>query len=358
MNRSEVGWREFGRASAGSGPVATERVRRASPALADGVGEFIFADIFSRPGMTARERELVTVAVLCALGGAEPQLGLHIPAALECGMDPDELVAMCEQLSPYAGFPRALNALRAVRGVLEERGLPLPLPAARVPLGAGETLLTQTGEGEGPAIVLLHAPAFDRLVWRDVLRTVSARRVLLAPDLHGHGFAGGHDGADRATVAADVAELVGSHLPAGALEVVTLGAAAAVGADLAAMFGGRVTALTHVSPGTTVPEPGETRVLARWLRADTLAVDGAGVRYARDRVHRCHPPAWEGWAGNDPAHVPVPTTVVVGDLDPDAASAAGLAERLGASLRRVDGAGQLLPVDAPSALSQVLAPEG
>ncbi len=127
MNRIDVGLREFDRASGGRGPTATARVRAVSPALAEGVEEFIFADVFSRPALTARERELVTVAVLCALGGAEPQLGLHIPAALECGVDPDELVAMCEQLAPYAGFPRALNALRAVRAAIEERGLPLPL---------------------------------------------------------------------------------------------------------------------------------------------------------------------------------------------------------------------------------------
>ena len=135
MNRGEIGRREFGRATAGKGPVATGRVREASPVLAAGVEEFIFADVFSRSGLPARERELLTVAVLAAIGGADNQLGVHVPAALECGADAEELIQLCEQITPYAGFPRALNALRAVRAVLEERGLPLPLPVAEVAAG-------------------------------------------------------------------------------------------------------------------------------------------------------------------------------------------------------------------------------
>lgn len=354
MNRSEVGWREFARASGGRGPAATERVREASPALADGVGEFIFADIFSRPAMTARERELVTVAVLCALGGAEPQLGLHIPAALECGVDPDELVAMCEQLAPYAGFPRALNALRAVRGVLEERDLPLPLPARRLALGDHETLVTAMGDGDGPALLLLHAPGLDRLVWRDVMRLVAPSRRVVAHDLRGHGGAGGVDGADRAALVADIVELAGMPFLDGPIELVTLGGAAGVGAEAAAALGGRVGALTHVSPGATVPAPGETAGLATWLSATTLAADGAAVRYLRDRVARCHPPAWAGWAGGDPVATSVPTTVLVGECDPSVADTAALADGLGARLRPVAGAGQLLPVEAPEAVADLL----
>jgi len=113
--------------------------------------------------LAQRERELLTVAVLCALGGCEPQLGVHVPAALDAGSDPDELIALCEQLSPYAGFPRALNALRAVRGVLEQRELPLPLPAERVRIGHHETLVTDTGGEDAAPLVLV--PRWDSTAW-------------------------------------------------------------------------------------------------------------------------------------------------------------------------------------------------
>src|SRR5450631_2812748 len=148
VNRGEIGRREFGRATAGRGLAATGRVREASPVLAAGVEEFIFADVFSRSGLPARERELLTVAVLAALGGADNQLGVHAPAALDCGADPEDLIQLCEQLAPYAGFPRALNALRAVRTVLEERGLPLPLAVRDVELREFTTLAATVGEGD------------------------------------------------------------------------------------------------------------------------------------------------------------------------------------------------------------------
>lgn len=358
MNRTDVGLREFDRASGGRGPAATGRVRAVSPALAEGVEEFIFADVFARPALTARERELVTVAVLCALGGAEPQLGLHIPAALECGVDPDELVAMCEQLAPYAGFPRALNALRAVRAAIEERGLPLPLPSERVTLGDHRTLVTEMGEGGGPTLVLVHAPGLDRLLWRDLLRLLAPTRLLLAYDVRGHGGAGGIDAPDSAVLVDDLVRLVDDRLPADQpVEVVTAGAAAGLGARAAASLGTRVVALTHIAPTASAPAPAEPQVLAHWLQAGTLAADGASVRYLRDRVWRCHPPAWAVWPGwhSDAPQPQIPTRVVAGEHDPDLPAVTRLAAVLGARLQEVAGAGQLVPIDAPEALAAVFA---
>jgi 3-oxoadipate enol-lactonase len=260
MDRTVVGRREFARVTAGRGPAAVGKVAEASPVLADGVSEFIFADVFSRPGLSARERELVTVAVLCALGGAEPQLGLHIPAALEAGVDPDELIAMCEQIAPYAGFPRALNGLRAVRGVLEERGLPLPLPAERVVLGDHETLVTDVGEGDAPAVVLIHPLGLDRLVWRQVIRALPAGRRALAFDLRGHGGAGGAPPAAPGSLAADIVSLLAARGVDGDVELV--GAGTSVGAALAGArgLGGRARAVTLLGRcRCSRPQRGRTR---------------------------------------------------------------------------------------------------
>lgn len=290
MNRQELGPREFSRVTAGKGPVATGKVREASPVLAEGVERFIFADVFSRSGLSAREREMLTCAVLAAIGGAENQLGVHVPAALECGADPEEMIQLCEQITPYCGFPRALNALRAVRAVLEERGLPLPLATREVTLpdGAG-TLVTDVGEG-GDGFVMLHPPELDRQAWREVIRALPEGTRVVAPDLRGAGAAA------AAPPATDMGQLVadvGAVMDAAGLEraqVVTAGATATLGAELAAGLVGRVTrvhAFVADSPAADAA-PG-VEALVGWFTPQQLAADGWAVRYARDRLRRQDP---------------------------------------------------------------------
>lgn len=79
--------------------------------------EFPFGDIYSRPGLDLRSREIATVAALTALGHAAPQLKVHLQAALNVGVTRDELVELIMQTAVYAGFPAALNALAAAREV-------------------------------------------------------------------------------------------------------------------------------------------------------------------------------------------------------------------------------------------------
>ena len=357
MDRTTVGEREFSEATGGRGPVATGRVREASPVLADGVQEFIFADVFSRSGLSAAQRELVTVAVLCALGGAEPQLKLHIPAALECGVDADELVAMCEQIAPYAGFPRALNGLRAVREAIEERGLPLPLPAVRTPLGDHETLVTDTG-GEGTPIVLVHPLGLDRLVWRDVIRATAGERRLVAHDLRGHGGAAGAPAGAGSALADDLLALIDT-LGDRPVELVGAGSGAAVARDAARRLGDRVAVITLVAPLTPSAAPDPVAVMTSWLTPESLAADAPLVRYVRDRLRRTDRAAWatdatpssDSWA----AGTTTPVRLVVGDRDPEAGRARALADRLGAALHELPGAGHLLPVERPSEISRLIA---
>jgi 4-carboxymuconolactone decarboxylase len=89
--------------------------------------EFPFGDIYARPGLGLREREIATVAALCALGTARPQLRVHVHAALHVGCTPAEVVEVVMQMAVYAGFPAALNGLAVVREVFEEQGIALPL---------------------------------------------------------------------------------------------------------------------------------------------------------------------------------------------------------------------------------------
>jgi 4-carboxymuconolactone decarboxylase len=82
-----------------------------APDFARYVVEFPFGDIFSRPGLDLRTRELITVAALTAMGHAAPQLKAHIQLALGAGCKREEIVETIMQMAVYAGFPAALNGL-------------------------------------------------------------------------------------------------------------------------------------------------------------------------------------------------------------------------------------------------------
>lgn len=83
--------------------------------------EFPFGDIYSRPDLDLRSREIAVVAALTAMGNAAPQLRVHIGAALNVGISREEIVEVIMQMAVYAGFPAALNGLAAAREVFASR---------------------------------------------------------------------------------------------------------------------------------------------------------------------------------------------------------------------------------------------
>ena len=96
--------------------------------------EFPFGDIYSRPGLDLRAREIATVAALTAMGNAAPQLKVHIQAALNVGVTRTEVIEIIMQMAVYAGFPAALNGITAAREVFaaddEKSARPLAEPRA------------------------------------------------------------------------------------------------------------------------------------------------------------------------------------------------------------------------------------
>ncbi|UNK63535.1 carboxymuconolactone decarboxylase family protein [Buttiauxella ferragutiae] len=83
--------------------------------------EFPFGDIYSRPGLDLKSREIAVVAALTALGNATPQLKVHIQGALNVGNSEQEIVEVMMQMAVYAGFPCALNGLFAAKEVFAQR---------------------------------------------------------------------------------------------------------------------------------------------------------------------------------------------------------------------------------------------
>lgn len=78
--------------------------------------EFPFGDIYSRPGLDLPQRQIVTMSVLAALGQTR-QLKVHIRFARNVGLTDTEIVEILMQISVYAGWGRALDALRAAKEV-------------------------------------------------------------------------------------------------------------------------------------------------------------------------------------------------------------------------------------------------
>ena len=79
--------------------------------------EFCFGDFASRNGLDEARRELLTVVMLAALGGAEVQVKAHVLGAEKAGNSRDRILAALVHAMPYMGIPRLFNALNAARSV-------------------------------------------------------------------------------------------------------------------------------------------------------------------------------------------------------------------------------------------------
>ena len=124
--RYERGLALLARIDGAGGEAVLRGLQGIAPDFARYLVEFPFGDIYARPGLDLKSRELVTVAALTALGNARPQLLVHLAAALRVGCPREELVETCMQVAVYAGFPAALNGLFALREVLAALGKDAP----------------------------------------------------------------------------------------------------------------------------------------------------------------------------------------------------------------------------------------
>ncbi|MFZ6674970.1 carboxymuconolactone decarboxylase family protein [Undibacterium sp. Xuan67W] len=94
-----------------------------APDLARYTIEFPFGDIYSRPGLDLKSREIATVAALTAMGHCQPQLKVHIHGALNVGCSKEEIIEIITQMAVYAGFPAALNGMFTAKEVFAERAI-------------------------------------------------------------------------------------------------------------------------------------------------------------------------------------------------------------------------------------------
>jgi 3-oxoadipate enol-lactonase len=378
-DEASPGQREY-EALMGSPPEETlAAVRASSPQLYEAVVEGAFGGPLARPELGRREREIATVAILAALGGAERQLAVHAAAALRNDVAPSELLALCEHVAVYAGFPRALNALREIDQVLGEGGMPRPPSLRRVDLRDHETVVAQAGE-EGPAVLLSHALGLDWRMWEPVMPALAAGRRVYAYDIRGHGSAAGSPkpftmddaAADLVGVlnalGVEKAHVVGLSYGGGITQTAalrnpkrfsSLALLATTDYPFDAFEGWAQSAETAGMAAQVVPS------LTRWFTPEALAVNGWGVRYARERVLRGQvgdwAAAWRSFKGLDVqgrlGGLGVPTLVLAGELDASCTPKImrAIAERIpGAAYDELPGTPHMQTLERPELVAQAL----
>jgi 4-carboxymuconolactone decarboxylase len=95
-------------------------LERIAPGYADWIITALFGGTYLREGLSLRDRQLVNLAALTALGGVDPQLSGHVKTGLRIGMTPQQIVEVFVHLAPYIGVPKALAGLRVAADALAD----------------------------------------------------------------------------------------------------------------------------------------------------------------------------------------------------------------------------------------------
>jgi len=90
-----------------------------APKLAELSDLVLFGDVWERPGLSKRDRSLITCAALVALGKTE-QMNFHFPRAIENGVTREELIELITHMAFYAGWPNAMSAVTKAREILSD----------------------------------------------------------------------------------------------------------------------------------------------------------------------------------------------------------------------------------------------
>jgi len=124
MGKSDYdkGMKTFAAIHGSDGLEVLERIKKICPEMARFIIEYPFGKIYSRKKLSRRMRQVATIASLTTLGHAPKQLKSHIKAALRAGLSREEIVEVILQMSVYAGFPAALNALYVLSELSGQNG--------------------------------------------------------------------------------------------------------------------------------------------------------------------------------------------------------------------------------------------
>lgn len=119
--RFEQGWELLKQIHAQAGERTIASFADIAPDLGRYIVEFAYGDIYRRAGLDLKQRQLLTIACLVALGDTGPELSVHLNTALNVGLTAQAIVEAILHCIPYVGFPRVMNAMTIAKEVLEAR---------------------------------------------------------------------------------------------------------------------------------------------------------------------------------------------------------------------------------------------
>ena len=100
-------------------PTAKGLLAEFAPKLSELTQQVLFGDIWERPGLSKRDRSLITVSALVALNRTE-QLRHHLKRARDNGVAKDEIIEMITHLAFYSGWPTAMSAILLAKEMFQE----------------------------------------------------------------------------------------------------------------------------------------------------------------------------------------------------------------------------------------------
>ena len=101
-------------------PNPRDAMRDFVPKLIELTDEVVFGDIWERPGLSKRDRSLIVISTLIALGKERQMVG-HLNRALDNGLTVDEIKEVITHLAFYSGWPTAMTAAQIFKDVLAKR---------------------------------------------------------------------------------------------------------------------------------------------------------------------------------------------------------------------------------------------
>src|SRR5699024_3861246 len=98
-----------------------EAFKDIAPDLQNYVVEYAYGGIYSRPGLSNKQKVLTTLTTLVAQ--RKPQIGMHVKTGLTVGLAPEEIAVYSMHMIPYVGFPSVIGVLTATKEVFAEEGV-------------------------------------------------------------------------------------------------------------------------------------------------------------------------------------------------------------------------------------------
>lgn len=354
-----------------------------NPRLSRAIDQVSRTGVSSASNLGPREWALYSMATLVALGDMPDQMNVYVNAAIGAGATDDEILDVINLASVYVGFPRAVNATRAIQKYLaaaRERRLP-SVTETIVRLGDHETTVWDNG-GAGVPMLLTHALSMDHNYWREVYPKLAAQGRVIAYDLRGHGLARGapltrdldHLAADALALmdrlGIQQADIYGASYGGGVAQYLTKAHPDRVRsmALLATSAMGSVPLLTERAQNAEANgmEAQVASSIIRWFLPETIAANTWAVRYARDRVRRARVADWAA-AWRAMAHLNVveaapamtlPTLILSGAQDLSTSTevmrwTAGLYPN--AEFVEIDPGTHFMPLEQPEPVAEALA---